>query len=291
LTEEEKELCKFIFETEQGTNETIICERARRTLDHDENIGERITLDDLEDCYGIWDRYSYSKSGNYWYIHCVPDIKHLDGWDDYNEYWLDIKSAKLNVSLIDDSSFEYCINLKNLVLGDNVEKIGAKAFLGCRSIENLQLPESLKLIGAGAFAGDELFCSGAKSITIPSNVGVIGALPYKRGEGATSGIEVPPIHSLTDIQPYAFDSDCTINGWYGTEAHFYAMENNLKFNPMDDLLYGDANGDGAIGIADGVVLQNYILRNGNVGYEADLNKDGRIDSFDMTAMRKKLIEN
>lgn len=89
LTDEEKELCKFIFETEQGTDETIICERARRTLAHDENIGERITIDDLNDCYGIWDRYSYSKMENSWDIHCVPDIKHLDGWDDYNEYWLD----------------------------------------------------------------------------------------------------------------------------------------------------------------------------------------------------------
>ena len=62
---------------------------------------------------------------------------------------------------------------------------------------------------------------------------------------------------------------------------FYALSNNLKFNPMDELLYGDANEDGEIGISDAVGLQNYLLRNENVGCEADLNKDGRIDSFDM----------
>lgn len=35
LTDEEKDLCKFIFETEQSTGDTIRCEHARRTLAHD----------------------------------------------------------------------------------------------------------------------------------------------------------------------------------------------------------------------------------------------------------------
>ena len=89
LTEEEQELCHFIFDTEQSSDETIICERARRTLAHDSDIGNRITLEQLEDCYGICDMYSEMFFGAEDYIHCVPDIKHLDGYDDYNEYWLD----------------------------------------------------------------------------------------------------------------------------------------------------------------------------------------------------------
>ena len=52
LTDEEKELCKFIFDTEQAANDNIICERARRILAGDD-VGERITIEQLEDAYGI----------------------------------------------------------------------------------------------------------------------------------------------------------------------------------------------------------------------------------------------
>ncbi len=92
LSDEQKDLCEFIFETEQKSGDMVICERARRTLAGDENIGERLTLDKLVDCYGIWDNYSAYKEGWQNYIHCVPDIIHLDS--SYygcvrNEYWLD----------------------------------------------------------------------------------------------------------------------------------------------------------------------------------------------------------
>ena len=502
LTEEEKELCHFIFETEQGTDETIICERARRTLAHDDNIGERVTLEQLEGAYGIWDNYSPFKYGEQGYIHCVPDIKQLDGWSAYNEYWLDdngdmtvkftgenystnegefkvsgyfdeedldvysdieadyfakqnngrykisftlpirkmpkfkyeirddneyfvsdeyierdgdyyfilsdntavfVKSkystrslrgnpepitesfvvpdeidgypvvaieagafqfapvtkvvlpktikfidswafdgcihldeitlperleyigiyafsgtalekielnypnisilpntfdgcdkltdATLNVKSIDTMAFFNCESLRNIAFGDSVEKISSQAFMNCGAIENINFPASLKAIGTGAFKAFYNFGTGIKSITIPPTVEIIGALPRQHGIGATSGMDIPASHPLTDESECAFDPDCTINGWYGTEAHSYALSNNLKFNPMDELLYGDANGDNEIGVADAVALQKYLLRNETVGYEADLNKDGRIDSFDMIAMRKMLVEN
>ena len=88
LSDSEKELCHFIYDTEQSAEDTVICERARRTLAGDKNIGERLTLDELQNCYGVWDDFSETKVGRAWYTHCVPDIKHLDSYDDYNEYWL-----------------------------------------------------------------------------------------------------------------------------------------------------------------------------------------------------------
>ncbi len=89
LTDEKKELCHFIFDTEQASNDTIVCERARRTLANDSNIGDRLNLEQINDCYGICDHYADFYCGNIDYFHCVPDIKHLDGFNDYNEYWLD----------------------------------------------------------------------------------------------------------------------------------------------------------------------------------------------------------
>ena len=95
LTPEQKELCHYIFDTEQSTEETIRCERARRTLAGDTHIGERVTLEQLQTAEGIWDNYSDDKQGWQYYIHCVPDIRHLDGDGVYpkdtfyDEYWLD----------------------------------------------------------------------------------------------------------------------------------------------------------------------------------------------------------
>ena len=85
----EKDLCRFIFETEQSSIATIRCERARRTLAHDEYIGERLTIETAMNSYGIWDCYSSAKAGSAYFTHAVPDIKYLDSVIDRNEYWLD----------------------------------------------------------------------------------------------------------------------------------------------------------------------------------------------------------
>lgn len=96
LTDEEKELCHFIFDTEQAAGDNIICERARRVLAGDD-VGERITIEQLENAYGLRDYHSfYDHSGWLSYIDCVPDIIHLTydrrqyEENDYNppaEYW------------------------------------------------------------------------------------------------------------------------------------------------------------------------------------------------------------
>lgn len=111
LSEEEQELCHFIFDTEQSAKGTVICERARRTLAHDPLIGERLKLEDLVDCYGVWDQYSDTIFSYPDYTHCVPDIKFLDGWDDYNEYWLDdegtVKVRSSGENTGDDGGSDY----------------------------------------------------------------------------------------------------------------------------------------------------------------------------------------
>lgn len=96
LTDKEKELCKFIFETERSANGTVRCERARRTLLSDDDLGDRINLKELNEISGIYDKYlsedvhnyTYYKYNYYYYKHCVPDIKHIDGNINIDEYWL-----------------------------------------------------------------------------------------------------------------------------------------------------------------------------------------------------------
>ncbi|MBQ3916351.1 MAG: hypothetical protein II690_07150, partial [Ruminococcus sp.] len=93
LSSEDKELCRFIFDTEQAAGDNIVCERARRTLAGDD-VGERIALDELKETYGIWDKYSpNSIYGWQIYTHCVPDVIHLGNDREiapfWYEYWLD----------------------------------------------------------------------------------------------------------------------------------------------------------------------------------------------------------
>ena len=479
LTDTEKDLCRFIFDTEQASNDNIICERARRTLAHDENIGERITLEQLENAYGIWDNYSIYKNGWQTYIHCVPDVIRLgDGTysnslaTGISEYWLDddgstyvvfnektssddirsfdvfdkngeflknipsampecpykdfrgnaeymdkfgfseknggyyytksdgtavfawsnytytasnssepvitpfVVESEINgcpVTAIENSAFASS-PLTTIILPDTIEVIDYNAFYGCIYLNEIKLPKNLKYLGKSAFinctslnsitincpklrlkedtffdcnnlksmdinvreigerslppalesvnlgediekidfkafsicknlssceipTGVKILCQGAfiksgvKSVTIPPTVQIIGAYPQKTGRNFTSGIESQPARiPLTDDPICSFDSDCTINGWYGTEAHSYAIEWGLKFNPLDEnIAYGDLNADNSIDIADAVLMYSYISGHEvTVGFEADLTKDGIIDTFDMAAMRRNL---
>ena len=77
LTPEQKELCHFIFDTEQNSERTLRCERARRIL-AGEDVGERLSAEQLADSYGVWDKYGVSVYGWQNYIYCVPDIVYTD---------------------------------------------------------------------------------------------------------------------------------------------------------------------------------------------------------------------
>jgi len=474
LTDEQKSLCEFIFETERSSDDIIVCERARRTLAGDENLGDRITLEQLENAYGIWDNYAARKSNGYQsYIHCVPDIRHLDGWSTYNEYWLDddgenyvcfqseggkymesfeiynnneknvitpqtmpkyttvekddgvyftsdeyiecngdyyyirpdntavlarskyfrrpnitdplpieeavvipeevegcpvvaidenaflgaaiteivlpetlefidqgafveceylekinfprnlkyigaeafaysnslkeinidcpeltiseyafglclnLTDINVNAKVVGERAFERCTSLENVALGENIEEISSKAFYRCSLIENIQLPSSLKRIGTGAFLE-----TGIDSMKISSDVELVGVLPARTGTGLTSGIYVPPTDPLTEEALCVFDTDCVISGWYGTEAHSYALQNNLAFKALDEnIAHGDTNKDGNVDVSDLVMLQRYLIKlDDSIGYEADVNKDGRINAFDMVAVRRNVCE-
>lgn len=120
LSDKEKQLCHFIFDTEQAANGNVVCERARRILAGDD-VGERVTLRQLESADGIWDNYSPYKLGWQSYIHCVPDIVHfaptesaeIPYYGDYMEceYWLDDIGSKYvkfydNRNVNDEKYFE-----------------------------------------------------------------------------------------------------------------------------------------------------------------------------------------
>ena len=186
------------------------------------------------------------------------------------------KSIYLNVPSINYLHYLSTDQFESLTFGNEVKEI-AISFIksGC------EFPPAAKII----FDSESYY--GNKSITIPPTIEVIGKLGEKIYIGAYMDSMYDP---LTNETCCMFDADCVINGWYNTEAHRYALEWGLKFNPMDeDVAYGDTNLDGEISMADMVLLQSYLKGNiSEIGYEADLMEDGIIDAFDMIRMRKMM---
>lgn len=93
LTDEEKELCRFIFERERSANNTVSCERARRIL-AGEDVGERLTWEMVDGTAFINDSVVSARYRGYKRIFCVPDIMHLDDDNFGFEYWLDDEGSR-----------------------------------------------------------------------------------------------------------------------------------------------------------------------------------------------------
>lgn len=91
----------------------------------------------------------------------------------------------------------------------------------------------------------------------------------------------------------------TIYGYENSTAQVYAEEHNYKFkslgqSPDKETPTGDINGDGEFNIADAVLLNKYLLGGSDEKLSewqnADFCADGRLDSFDLCMMKKKLVE-
>lgn len=201
----------------------------------------------------------------------------------------ELKSVQLKVKEIGERSLAACENLENIILEDGIERISYQAFKGCNSLPELYVPNSVRVIEQGAFQEN------ITSLTIPITVEVIGGYPYKTPKEFTSGIEPPPPRRpLTDEPICAFDINCVIYGYYGTETERYTNEWGLNFVPLE-YTKGDVNFDGEFSIADIVTLQKWLLNEPNTKLSywkaADLCEDDKLNVFDLCLMKRALIEN
>ncbi len=71
---------------------------------------------------------------------------------------------------IGDYAFYYCENLKNIIIPNNIIKIGVDTFSDCKSLTSIIIPNSVMEIGDYAF----YHCENLTSITIPKSVIGIG---------------------------------------------------------------------------------------------------------------------
>ena len=92
----------------------------------------------------------------------------------------------------------YKTKIKNVVVSDDITKIGAYAFYSFSKVESIAIPESISTIGKCAFNG----CEKLTSITIPNSVTIIEERTFAYCESLTS-ITIPK--GVTSISEDAFD--------------------------------------------------------------------------------------
>ena len=111
-----------------------------------------------------------------------------------------------NLTYIKDQTFQFCSNLKNVVIHENIDTICYGAFQNCSSLTEVTIPENVTKIERVAFQG----CTNLTSVIIPASVNDIGKNAFNRC------------------------ADLTIRCYEGTAAEQYAKDNNLKYELIKD---------------------------------------------------------
>lgn len=194
----------------------------------------------------------------------------------------------VNIKSIDSYFLRGFKKINNITFGDDVIKMGT-LWANSQFMQdyNYTIPETVKFITNDVFPVYNDYYS--DDLIIPETIKVFGAyfIPASgkyESNFISSDANIAVINNKCYLSP-----DTVISGYYGTEAHNYALAHNIRFSPLDDLIYGDANNDGDINIADAVLLQSYLLCNAETSWSADINKDGIINAFDMVYMRQKIL--
>lgn len=72
------------------------------------------------------------------------------------------------------NAFEYCVNLKKIVLPEGISAIPQFAFAGCTSLEEVVIPSTVTYVGTYAFAG----CDKINSFVVTRNITTMGQMAF-----------------------------------------------------------------------------------------------------------------
>lgn len=215
------------------------------------------------------------------------------------------------VTQIKDETFLNCMSLSNVFLPENLKSIGVRAFYNCNQIESLKLPATVKSISSQAFDS----CRQLRTINIPDGVTVLEQgvfsncdvlynikLPESVEKICQSALpngvtQVTIWNPDCEIEVFAISGDpskVTIIAPANSKVQEQAEKYGFKFAELlpPTPVQGDANGDGKFGISDAVILQKYLMGDGEITdwQSVDYTGDGVIDVFDLCMMKQALLK-
>ena len=120
-----------------------------------------------------------------------------------------------NIQKVDNFAFAECGNLETITLPDSVTSIGISAFEKCRSLDDVKLPNGLTTVDKNAF----LDCDKLTNVTIPDSVTTIGNQAFG--------------YQTNDDMSTSKKDDFQITGKTGSAAADYANKSGVSFNDPD----------------------------------------------------------
>jgi len=232
---------------------------------------------------------------------------------------LNLVSAKIpeNIDNISIAMFSNCPKLENITIPYGVTEILMQAFDNCKSLKEISIPDTVEKIFSDAFSD----CTGLTSLSIPESVSYIGGYILSGCDNLEYVTIENPNCQFIDIwnQNTIFPEDTIIYGYNNSTVQAYAEKYGLNFINLGEnanttttaiqstssplittttgkttvTLKGDANNDEKINVADALMLQKWLLCNGDLTnwQNCDLYKDDIINVFDLVELKKLLVKN
>lgn len=180
-----------------------------------------------------------------------------------------------SVRTVDDHAFCACTALTDVTLSSNLQELGAGAFWGCTALQNVVLPNRLQSISYCLFYG----CTELRAVTVPQSVQNIENEAFS---GSSYQIDMT-VYNGSYAHEY-FQKQ--INGSLSIGA---TPKYALTLLEAPDIMKGDSNQDGVIGVEDAVqVLQTYAQQSAGLSVEIsdavftamDVDENGQISVED-----------
>lgn len=144
-------------------------------------------------------------------------------------------------SISSSDGYQFCGNIKHVVIPEGVTDIGSSAFYECTNIKTVSLPSTLESIGSSAFySGSEgVFMNAEMSFENCTSLTVIGSEAFAGNAG------------IKDVVLPASVEQIGANAFTGTAAHY---------NFMDDSLAESATENKFKIVGDGILLWVYVAK-------------------------------
>ncbi len=156
----------------------------------------------------------------------IPNVT-VATWNDFysnrNLERIDISG----VSKISEQTFDGCVSLNYVKLGNKLAEIENNAFRECKALYEIELPESLTKIGAKTFQD----CVALENIVIPKSVTAIGANAFS---GCTSLKSIYIENPATEIADTDIPTTTVIYGYEGSTAELYAADKGCEFIAIEN---------------------------------------------------------
>ncbi|MDE7094213.1 MAG: leucine-rich repeat protein, partial [Oscillospiraceae bacterium] len=211
----------------------------------------------------------------------------------------ELKAIELpsSVTSIGVRAFTECQNLIKVQLPEDVASIGAEAFMQCSSLEEINIPHPVTEIAENTFLG----CTSLKKMTLFGNVHKIGKCAFLLCNLETLLIDDYNCEIDESFATMSGSRDTVFIGYTGSTTQEFAETYGYEFQPLEtqpqpdpdptettdvreDIVFGDADGNGELDILDIIVINKAILGQKSLTKSqavlADVDESGIVDTID-----------